>query len=275
MQCPICLESVDTRSDDTWFLPCGDAFCLACIEQYVRIEVGQGRLIVSCPFPKCRRQLEPTELCNLSSDVHTLRRIELIANPELRQCEECGALAAGGSAEAPDMRCPQCSATFCFVHGRMHVGQPCDKYMRTDKAGRRYEQFARKHHLKRCPACKRTIDKYTGCDSMRCTCGHRFNWRQAHTEFPCSCVHVSRKDGLPMWGHLCPSHDASAVVKLAAWRALYVVVGTGVILPVGVAGALGVGCGVAMYKLGRAGIRGAKHAASKQRAKSAIVRMMT
>mmetsp|Transcript_10446 Transcript_10446/g.27118 ORF Transcript_10446/g.27118 Transcript_10446/m.27118 type:complete len:279 (-) Transcript_10446:627-1463(-) len=262
--CPICLEDVGDESaykDDAFILACGDAFCRACIEKWVTVDLSQGRQTVECPVLSCKRGIEIDDMRNLVPDAQTLRRVELLANPHLRECPHpnCGSLVSvhGRSEEEPDILCASCGQDFCLVHDRLHVGKPCKEFLtRSDR--KQYEAYARRRHLKRCPACKRAIDKWTGCDAMRCACGHRFNWAKVPTEFPCSCVHWSSADKLPMWGHLCPGHSSIATAKITAWRTMYVIVGVGIVLPAAATTAVVVGCGVGAYKLARTGTKCAK-----------------
>lgn len=117
-------------------------------------------------------------------------------------------------------------------------------------------EFAQRMHTRRCPACLRSIVKNGGCDNMCCSCGHHFRWSSAEVrsrasnraplcslqvqlpplthsistcwsgnrvapeqvEVPCTCINVSSKGSIPLWGHTCPGAAPAAHAKLAAWR---------------------------------------------------------
>jgi len=113
---------------------------------------------------------------------------------------------------------------------------------------RNFRRTARRQHLKKCPNCSAPIQKNGGCDHMNCTCGHRFNWSEAHTVVPCRRVH-RKPNGFSLWGTTCPGCSKIAKAKLAGVRAGVVIsapVAATVALSLAVAGVATVAAGAAL-----------------------------
>ncbi|KAH7078278.1 hypothetical protein FB567DRAFT_406090, partial [Paraphoma chrysanthemicola] len=80
-------------------------------------------------------------------------------------------------------RCQACRKSHCVVHlTAWHKGETCAEYdYRTNKHIKKQEEAASKKIIadttKKCPGCKRSIEKSYGCDHMTCSkCKHEFCW---------------------------------------------------------------------------------------------------
>jgi len=99
-----------------------------------------------------------------------------------------------------------------------------------EQARRAFERAARIACLRCCPQCRAPIYKDGGCDHMECRCGHRFNWSEAETLFPCDQVH--EHPNIPLWGTINRNSTWSARAKLFVRRAGLVTFGVCVVVPI-------------------------------------------
>jgi len=173
-------------------LSCGHKFCRSCISQYAQHQAREHR-IARCP--ECQRELTENELAACLPDSTLDRLLQALAE----------------SQHEGD------------VTGEQQDDD--DEHLR-----RAFERAARRAHLKCCPQCRAPIFKDGGCDHMQCRCGHRFNWSQADTLFPCNEVHAH--PDIPLWGTVCGNSTWSARMRLFLRRAGLITVGTCVVLPI-------------------------------------------
>jgi len=234
---------------------CGHSFCTDCLHDYVRFNLVEDRLAVPCPFPGCGRPMAPNTLRAIVPEDDVRTHVSLSTLVSAREsaphvdCAKCGeSVLVEGDASRKAV-CEACGTHVCGVHGR---ALPC-RVCKEDGARvqRSYMRFAQLNHIKRCPTCARPIEKYAGCDQMRCPCGARFRWTSVETEFPCPCVHLTTRGGhgggKSLWGSVCKNHTCDAQLKLISWRAFLVFIVAPMAAPLAVAGGAVAGVGVAGY----------------------------
>ena len=123
-ECSLCLDQV-TGDQFPNLRNCPHLSCIVCLQQYVRIEIQEGRINLKCP--QCSEILHPndiemlvgedTQLLHLYESL-MLRRV-LAADPDTRWCPapNCSfAVVATGCASCPKISCERegCNASFCY-----------------------------------------------------------------------------------------------------------------------------------------------------------------
>lgn len=135
-ECPLCLQEVSGDAFPT-LLSCPHSACLACLRQYLRVEITESRVNISCP--QCSELMHPSDihaivdnaLLSYKFEDFMLRRV-LSTDPDTRWCPapDCGyAVVASGCAGCPKLKCerPGCGSYFCYhCKAEWHPNQTCD-----------------------------------------------------------------------------------------------------------------------------------------------------
>ncbi|KAF2823507.1 hypothetical protein CC86DRAFT_68760 [Ophiobolus disseminans] len=144
---------------------------------------------INCPICAARmdyndiREFAPSEVFRRYDNLTTKAKYDAIPNHRWCIAKNCkaGQVHPPGTAK---FRCKTCKKTHCVVHGVMwHKGETCQEYdYRTNKHIKKAEEAASKDLIaattKKCPGCKRSIEKDFGCDHMTCSkCKHEFCWQ--------------------------------------------------------------------------------------------------
>lgn len=96
LECPLCLQVLP---DDCFphLLNCNHRSCRDCLRQYLKIEIMESRINLTCP--ECDTPLHPTDIQIITDDVALLQKYEefmlrrvLVADPDVRWCPapDCG-----------------------------------------------------------------------------------------------------------------------------------------------------------------------------------------
>ncbi|KAF2031325.1 hypothetical protein EK21DRAFT_63624, partial [Setomelanomma holmii] len=154
---------------------------------------------INCPVCAARfryddmHEFAPRDVFRSFDELTT--RVVYESIPNYRWCISKGC--KSGQVHPPStnrFRCRSCRKSHCIVHLRPeHKGETCGEYdysvcdkqlipCRTNKDIKKQEEAASKKIIeqttKRCPGCKRSIEKSFGCDHMTCSkCKHEFCWQ--------------------------------------------------------------------------------------------------
>lgn len=96
LECPLCLvrQPADQLPE---LLGCSHRSCLCCLRQYLRIEITESRVQLSCP--ECAERLAPRQVADILDDAALLDKYEefllrrcLASDPDCRWCPapDCG-----------------------------------------------------------------------------------------------------------------------------------------------------------------------------------------
>lgn len=96
LECPLCLvrQPADQLPE---LLGCSHRSCLCCLRQYLRIEITESRVQLSCP--ECAERLSPQQVADILDDAALLEKYEefllrrcLASDPDCRWCPapDCG-----------------------------------------------------------------------------------------------------------------------------------------------------------------------------------------
>ncbi|XP_062911337.1 E3 ubiquitin-protein ligase RNF19A [Mobula hypostoma] len=136
LECPLCLlrQPKDKFPD---IMTCHHRSCGDCLRQYLRIEISESRVNISCP--ECTEKFNPHDIQLILNDDLLMEKYEefmlrrwLVADPDCRWCPapDCGyAVIAFGCASCPKLTCARegCGTEFCYHCKQIwHPNQTCD-----------------------------------------------------------------------------------------------------------------------------------------------------
>uniref|UniRef100_A0A3P9AMC7 RBR-type E3 ubiquitin transferase n=1 Tax=Esox lucius TaxID=8010 RepID=A0A3P9AMC7_ESOLU len=219
LECPLCLVRQPAGQLPA-LLGCGHRSCLCCLRQYLRIEITESRVNLSCP--ECSERLAPHQVADILDDSALLEKYEefllrrcLASDPDCRWCPapDCGfAVIASGCASCPRLVCRRegCGAEFCYhCKQAWHPNQTCDS-ARQQRAlslhthSNHSPSYTQEHgpadDIKPCPRCGAYIIKMNdgSCNHMTCAvCGCEFCWLCMKE---ISDLHYLSPSGCTFWG---------------------------------------------------------------------------
>lgn len=96
LECPLCLLH-HSRESFPDIMTCPHRSCIDCLRQYLRIEISESRVNISCP--ECSERFNPHDICIILGDRALMDKYEefmlrrwLVADPDCRWCPapDCG-----------------------------------------------------------------------------------------------------------------------------------------------------------------------------------------
>ncbi|XP_055766862.1 E3 ubiquitin-protein ligase RNF19A-like isoform X6 [Salvelinus fontinalis] len=222
LECPLCLlcHSRDSFPD---IMTCHHRSCADCLRQYLRIEISESRVNISCP--ECSERFNPHDIRIILGDQPLMEKYEefmlrrwLVADPDCRWCPapDCGyAVIAFGCASCPKITCGRegCGMEFCYHCKQLwHPNQTCDAARQQRAQSLRLRTFsssslsysqesgAAADDIKPCPRCAAYIIKMNdgSCNHMTCAvCGCEFCWLCMKE---ISDLHYLSPSGCTFWG---------------------------------------------------------------------------
>uniref|UniRef100_A0A3Q3SBN9 RBR-type E3 ubiquitin transferase n=1 Tax=Mastacembelus armatus TaxID=205130 RepID=A0A3Q3SBN9_9TELE len=222
LECPLCLLR-HTRERFPDIMTCHHRSCADCLRQYLRIEISESRVNISCP--ECSERLNPHDIQMILGDRALMEKYEefmlrrwLVAEPDCRWCPapDCGyAVIAFGCASCPKITCGRegCGTEFCYHCKQLwHPNQTCDtarqqraqnlrlRSFRSSSLSYSQESGAAGDDIKPCPRCAAYIIKMNdgSCNHMTCAvCGCEFCWLCMKE---ISDLHYLSPSGCTFWG---------------------------------------------------------------------------
>uniref|UniRef100_A0A667YUH9 RBR-type E3 ubiquitin transferase n=1 Tax=Myripristis murdjan TaxID=586833 RepID=A0A667YUH9_9TELE len=198
LECPLCLVRQPANQLPE-LLGCSHRSCLCCLRQYLRIEITESRVQLSCP--ECAERLAPRQVADILDDAALLEKYEefllrrcLASDPDCRWCPapDCGfAVIASGCASCPRLVCRRegCGAEFCYhCKQAWHPNQTCDSarqqraqslHTHSNHSPSYTQEQGPADDIKPCPRCGAYIIKMNdgSCNHMTCAvCGCEFCW---------------------------------------------------------------------------------------------------
>ncbi|XP_053468267.1 E3 ubiquitin-protein ligase RNF19A isoform X4 [Ictalurus furcatus] len=222
LECPLCLlRHARDRFPD--IMTCHHRSCADCLRQYLRIEISESRVNISCP--ECSERFNPHDIRMILGDRALMEKYEefmlrrwLAADPDCRWCPapDCGyAVIAFGCASCPKITCGRegCGTEFCYHCKQLwHPNQTCDaarqqraqslrlRPFRSSSLSYSQESGAAADDIKPCPRCAAYIVKMNdgSCNHMTCAvCGCEFCWLCMKE---ISDLHYLSPSGCTFWG---------------------------------------------------------------------------
>ncbi|XP_037119775.1 E3 ubiquitin-protein ligase RNF19B [Syngnathus acus] len=219
LECPLCLVRQPAEQLPE-LLGCSHRSCLCCLRQYLRIEITESRVQLSCP--ECAERLVPRQVADILDDAALLDKYEefllrrcLASDPDCRWCPapDCGfAVIASGCASCPRLVCRRegCGAEFCYhCKQAWHPNQTCDSarqqraqslHTHSTHSPSYTQEQGPADDIKPCPRCGAYIIKMNdgSCNHMTCAvCGCEFCWLCMKE---ISDLHYLSPSGCTFWG---------------------------------------------------------------------------
>nr|KAF6383465.1 ring finger protein 19B [Pipistrellus kuhlii] len=220
VECPLCLVRLPPERAPR-LLSCPHRSCRDCLRHYLRLEISESRVPISCP--ECSERLNPHDIRQLLADPPLMHKYEefmlrryLAADPDCRWCPapDCGyAVIAYGCASCPKLTCGRegCQTEFCYHCKQIwHPNQTCDmarqqraqtfRVRTKHTSGLSYGQESGPDDIKPCPRCSAYIIKMNdgSCNHMTCAvCGCEFCWLCMKE---ISDLHYLSPSGCTFWG---------------------------------------------------------------------------
>ncbi|KAF7652931.1 hypothetical protein LDENG_00089840 [Lucifuga dentata] len=222
LECPLCLLR-HSRENFPDIMTCHHRSCIDCLRQYLRIEISESRVNISCP--ECSERFNPHDIRLILGDRALMEKYEefmlrrwLVADPDCRWCPapDCGyAVIAFGCASCPKITCGRdgCGTEFCYHCKQLwHPNQTCDaarqqraqnlrlRTVRSSSLSYSQESGAAADDIKLCPRCAAYIIKMNdgSCNHMTCAvCGCEFCWLCMKE---ISDLHYLSPSGCTFWG---------------------------------------------------------------------------
>ncbi|KAM4873336.1 E3 ubiquitin-protein ligase RNF19B isoform 3-T3 [Thomomys bottae] len=221
VECPLCLVRLPPERAPR-LLSCPHRSCRDCLRHYLRLEISESRVPISCP--ECSERLNPHDIRLLLADPPLMHKYEefmlrryLASDPDCRWCPapDCGyAVIAYGCASCPKLTCERegCQTEFCYHCKQIwHPNQTCDmarqqraqtlRVRTKHTSGLSYGQESGPvDDIKPCPRCSAYIIKMNdgSCNHMTCAvCGCEFCWLCMKE---ISDLHYLSPSGCTFWG---------------------------------------------------------------------------
>ncbi|XP_007439198.1 E3 ubiquitin-protein ligase RNF19A [Python bivittatus] len=222
IECPLCLLR-HSKERFPEIMTCHHRSCVDCLRQYLRIEISESRVNISCP--ECSERFNPHDIRLILNDDILMEKYEefmlrrwLVADPDCRWCPapDCGyAVIAFGCASCPKLMCGRegCGTEFCYHCKQIwHPNQTCDaarqeraqslrlRTIRSSSISYSQESGAAADDIKPCPRCAAYIIKMNdgSCNHMTCAvCGCEFCWLCMKE---ISDLHYLSPSGCTFWG---------------------------------------------------------------------------
>uniref|UniRef100_A0A0A9XD62 RBR-type E3 ubiquitin transferase n=2 Tax=Lygus hesperus TaxID=30085 RepID=A0A0A9XD62_LYGHE len=215
IECSLCLNELEPHYFPQ-LLTCSHRSCYDCFQVYLRIEISESRVSITCP--QCSEPMHPNDIRMILNDKSQYEKYEdfmvrrvLAVDPDTRWCPapDCSyAVIAAGCASCPKIKCerPGCGSYFCYhCKAPWHPNQTCDaaraqRSPNVRSSSLSFSQDSQHKDLKRCPRCQVLIVKMDdgSCNHMTCAvCGAEFCWLCMKE---ISDLHYLSPSGCTFWG---------------------------------------------------------------------------
>ncbi|XP_014262671.1 E3 ubiquitin-protein ligase RNF19B-like isoform X2 [Cimex lectularius] len=216
IECNLCLSELAPEYFPH-LITCPHRFCYDCFQTYLRMEISESRVSVSCP--QCSEPMHPNDIRMILNDKSRYEKYEdfmvrkvLAVDPDTRWCPapDCSyAVIASGCASCPKIKCerPGCGSYFCYhCKAAWHPNQTCDaaRAQRSPNVRSSSLSFSQdsqhRDDIKPCPRCQVLIVKMDdgSCNHMTCAvCGAEFCWLCMKE---ISDLHYLSPSGCTFWG---------------------------------------------------------------------------
>eukprot|EP00730_Choanoeca_flexa_P004872 TRINITY_DN11828_c0_g1_i1.p1 TRINITY_DN11828_c0_g1~~TRINITY_DN11828_c0_g1_i1.p1 ORF type:complete len:537 (+),score=42.57 TRINITY_DN11828_c0_g1_i1:170-1780(+) len=180
---PVCMICLDNAPEGQYTTCSHDhTVCSECLVRCLDMRLAHPDHLTdhprSCPG-HCQEVIPPETFVAVGIGNYLPRLFPLeqtYANPKVTPCPNCNAIVTCRNLNQPQVRCQDCSTSFCFYHGLDHQGRHCP--IPRESAYRRFRSWLwLRANTRECPNCHNRIQKNGGCPHMTCRCGYEMCWR--------------------------------------------------------------------------------------------------
>lgn len=196
ISCPICMTS-GISGKDTYALGCGHRYCNTCWSLYLEQQINNGPECIrtTCPYPKCNAVVhEKAFETHVSKEQYKiyqkfLERSIVFDNPFMKFCPSpnCTYTIKCERKNRKETVTCKCGFSFCFQCADYDIGDhmpaTCENVQDwLERASSESENIKwMMANTKKCPNCRKPIEKNGGCMHMTCGrnaggCGYQFCW---------------------------------------------------------------------------------------------------
>jgi len=174
---------------------CGHRYCKSCWTAFLNVHVKEPNCVKTyCPYPKCGNLVHHKVFKKLCSENYPIYKKSLVRsvvsnNPHLKFCPSPNCtfiILCERITKKEPVKC-DCGFKFCFKCSDYDIGDhipaTCEQIESWNKKAKNDEEnlMWMKVNAKKCPQCKKNIEKDGGCMHMTCNtsyggCGHEFCW---------------------------------------------------------------------------------------------------
>ncbi|KAJ4950936.1 hypothetical protein NE237_027768 [Protea cynaroides] len=206
--CEICIELMTQEIKFENNKRCVHPFCTDCIVKYIEAKVEERVTKLLCPAFNCKKLLDPfscrqilpaglfEKWCDLLCESAVVER-------ESAYCPfaDCSALILNEcEGNITRSNCPNCKKLMCFqCKLPWHVGFRCDETQEMrDENDIFFSELVDRNKWKRCPGCNFHVERFEGCQNIKCRCGVLFCYTCGRVKSTCECY---RKNVVVVEGH--------------------------------------------------------------------------
>lgn len=218
LECPICFND-ESSGDDFYALPCGHYFCKPCITEYIKAKIDEGKSEIICPNGDCNCNIvlrDVIKFCGPEIATNYFNYIlenEVTTEGHFHHCmrdDPCPNLLTDASVGYCDTATCTCGFRMCWkCKQKAHAPLQCDLIDRWNNLAKEENIDLKwiKEHTKPCPNCKERIDRWTGCNYVKCIkCGHEFCFNCGahfpnHVHAPVPCVNGQLSNNVQLDGN--------------------------------------------------------------------------
>ena len=216
LECILCMENFEKNEIANPILECKKYFHGKCFINYIDEELNNNHFPIRCPFCTSDEKHEINYKivldCLLFNNKDKLAiKLENMSlnylaqnNPdEVSYCPTAGCnYMCYYDKNDFHLDCPLCRKSYCLkCKVEWHQDLTCEQYQLTKKENNKededdikFEEYVKGNNFKKCPKCKRWVEKISGCDHIVCPCG---------THFCYSCGEI--RDPQRPYEHNCPN----------------------------------------------------------------------
>lgn len=187
--CLICFD--DKKGYDFCTLSCcgHNSSCVECLQEIIGTALKERSTTeIKCPNQNCAQAISKRSIRKILRNRHDLYKTyndvvqeEWIAQHGIH-CPTPNCTYAFTKNGRKSFTCPQCRNTYCTNCLQTHPAN-----INCNQAGKQGNDKWLQDHTKKCPQCKKNIEKNNGCNHMTCKCGHGFCWECLARWKTCTC----------------------------------------------------------------------------------------
>ncbi|EAR98585.2 Ibr domain protein (macronuclear) [Tetrahymena thermophila SB210] len=159
---------------------CSHNFCMQCIQAYIINKINCSEVLnIVCPQVSCGAKIQDLQIQKVISPdlfekyMRFKKIMVLNQDPNIRWCPtvDCDTYIRGDK-DKICLQCPKCNEKMCYLcNSKWHEGS-CE-----DAMNQSLIRMKEKLQIKQCPKCKGRIQKFDGCNHMKCwVCSYEFCW---------------------------------------------------------------------------------------------------